>query len=216
MAIEKTKSKTNHDFSQIVVLPKYYFYCQSKRIIKNPIELIKVLKLMHDDEFNYHVTDTKNDFADWIVNVFGADDLATNINDLKTKKEMLECIEKYFEESIMMDQHKDKISNTGEFEKISETVVISNEKGIIQYVNPSFTKYSGYSKNEVIGKNPKLLKSGRHGDEFYEILWKNILSGKTFHTNFINKAKDGHLYKQQPSISPVKNKDGKIVQFISK
>ena len=100
-------------------------------------------------------------------------------------------------------------------EQASEVVVITNTAGIIEYVNPAFEKISGYSKEEAIGANPSVLQSGKHNKQFYEELWKVILSGKTWQGEFINKRKDGVEYYEKANISPVLNKEGKITNFIA-
>ena len=97
----------------------------------------------------------------------------------------------------------------------AEEVIITDTDGNIQYVNPAFEKITGYSRDEVIGKNPRILKSGKHDKKFYENLWNTILSGKTWNGEFVNKRKDGTLYIERASISPVKDDSGRIINFIA-
>ncbi len=92
--------------------------------------------------------------------------------------------------------------------------VITDTKGNIEYVNPEFTELTGYSYKEVIGKNPRILKSGEHSPEFYKELWDTITSGKVWHGEFHNKKKNGDLYWDYASISPIKNEKGKITHFL--
>lgn len=94
-------------------------------------------------------------------------------------------------------------------------VIITNKKGDIEYVNPFFTIATGYSKGEVIGQNPRLLQSGNHSKTFYQELWDTIKSGKTWQGEFHNRKKNGELYWENAAISPVKNKNGEIIQFIA-
>ncbi len=96
-----------------------------------------------------------------------------------------------------------------------ESIVITDADGKIVFVNPAFEKLTGYSKEEVIGQTSRILKSGRHDMDFYKKMWKTILSGKTWHGEIINKRKDGTLFTEKASISPVVNSDGKIVNFIA-
>ena len=96
----------------------------------------------------------------------------------------------------------------------SDTVVITDTDGTIQYVNPAFTKITGYSPEEAIGKNPSVLKSGEHSDDFYKELWETITNGNSWTGHFINKRKDGKLYEEDATISPVRDKDGDITNFI--
>jgi len=79
-------------------------------------------------------------------------------------------------------------------EQAPSTVVVTDVDGTIQYVNPAFTEVTGYSKEEAIGLNPKVLKSGYHPQEFYEEMWRTILSGLTWKGRIYNRKKDGSLY----------------------
>ena len=100
-------------------------------------------------------------------------------------------------------------------EQTADCVIITDREGIIQFVNNAFSKESGYSKEDVIGKTPKILKSGQHPKEFYETFWKTILSGEVFRATFINKRKDGELIYEFKTITPVKDKQGNITHFVS-
>ena len=99
-------------------------------------------------------------------------------------------------------------------EQTPTAVVITNLQGIIEYVNPHFTKITGYSAEEVIGKNPRVLKSGLHSPEFYRKLWETIVAGREWHGEFRNMRKNGEFYWEDASISPVKNDAGEITHFI--
>lgn len=96
----------------------------------------------------------------------------------------------------------------------SSWVMITDEEGRILYVNDSVSKISGYSKEELIGKKPNIFKSGYHSPSFYKELWENILSGKTFHSRFINKGKDRNIFHIEQTIYPLKLPDGTL-RFIS-
>jgi len=100
-------------------------------------------------------------------------------------------------------------------EQSAELIVIADILGNIQYVNPAFENVTGYKKAEVIGKNPRLLKSGKHHIAFYENLWKTISQGNIWKGRFINKKKDGTLYDEQATISPVRDTNGRIVNYIA-
>ena len=100
-------------------------------------------------------------------------------------------------------------------EQTNETVVITDLKGQIQYVNPAFEKITGYSKKEALGKNPAILKSGKHDRAFYQNLWETILAGKIWHGRIINKRKNGELFTEDKMISPVKDSHGKITNFVA-
>ena len=100
-------------------------------------------------------------------------------------------------------------------EHSSATIVITDVEGNIEYVNPWFTKTTGYTSKEAIGENPRILKSGDQTPEFYRELWEAILSGNEWKGEFYNKTKAGQLYWEFASISPIKNKDGIITNFVA-
>ncbi|MCH7782153.1 PAS domain S-box protein [candidate division KSB1 bacterium] len=96
-----------------------------------------------------------------------------------------------------------------------DAVMITDLDGSIHYVNPAFETMTGYTKDEVLGKNPRFLKSGKHSDEFYKDLWNTINKGKIWKSSIKNKRKDGTLYDEEISIAPVKNDNGDVVNFIA-
>lgn len=100
-------------------------------------------------------------------------------------------------------------------EKAPTCVIITSCDGSIQYVNPIFEKLTGYTRNEVTGKNPRILKSGQHNNELYKELWTTILEGKEWKGELLNKKKNGDLYWSEVSISPIIDEDNKILHFIS-
>ncbi len=100
-------------------------------------------------------------------------------------------------------------------EQSPATVVITDVQGAIEYVNPKFTSLTGYSFDEAIGQNPRVLKSGEQGRDFYAKLWKTILSGEEWRGEFHNKKKNGELYWEQASISPIRDRDGKVTHFVA-
>jgi two-component system, sensor histidine kinase and response regulator len=100
-------------------------------------------------------------------------------------------------------------------EQVAEAIVITDAQGAIQYVNPAFTTLTGYDAEEVIGQNPRLLKSGKQPREYYEGLWKTILAGQVWHGQIINRRKDGVFYTEEMTITPVRNASGAIVNFIA-
>ena len=94
------------------------------------------------------------------------------------------------------------------------TVVITDPTGTIQYVNPAFSRVTGYSADEAIGANPRLLKSGLEPPETYEAMWRAILRGQGWEGELRNRRKDGSLFWEKAWITPVLDADGAIVNFV--
>ncbi len=100
-------------------------------------------------------------------------------------------------------------------EQAQVTIVVTDKHGSIEYVNPSFTKTTGYTTEEAIGKNPRVLKSGFTSPEEYQKLWETISNKQTWSGLFHNKRKDGVLYWEQAVISPVLDSKGAITSFVA-
>jgi two-component system, cell cycle sensor histidine kinase and response regulator CckA len=100
-------------------------------------------------------------------------------------------------------------------EQSAETIVITDLDGKIQYCNPAFEKITGYSKEEAIGQNPSVLKSGKHDKAFYQQMWATITLGKVWSGHLINKKKDGSLYEEDATISPIRDASGKLSGFVA-
>ncbi len=96
----------------------------------------------------------------------------------------------------------------------SSTVVVTDTKGRIEFVNPKFEETTGYTRSEAIGCTPSLVKSGLNPKGYAKALWQSISAGKEWHNELINKRKDGTLYWEKVSISPVKNDKGEIINYI--
>ena len=100
-------------------------------------------------------------------------------------------------------------------EQSSEAVIITNAQGNIEYVNPAFTRITGYTREETLGQNPRLLKSGEHDPELYRELWKTILAGESWRGELINRRKDGSFYTEEMNIAPVRNPRGEVTHFVA-
>lgn len=121
------------------------------------------------------------------------------ISDISNRKRIEEEIVKL---SIALDQSANEI-------------VITRKDGNIEYVNRSFTQVTGYLPSEVIGKNPRILKSGAQPPEFYRAMWKTLTKGQQWEGEFLNRKKGGELYWEAATITPIKNKEGEIVRYIA-
>ena len=95
------------------------------------------------------------------------------------------------------------------------SIVITTRDGRIQWVNDAFTRMTGYSAVEAIGQDSRLLKSGQQSSSFYQGLWETVLAGRVWHGELINKRKDGSLYDEEITITPVRNAQGVIDHFIA-
>lgn len=100
-------------------------------------------------------------------------------------------------------------------DQTSDTVIITDTGGRITYVNPAFERISGYSRTEVIGQNPRLLKSGQQSAAFYQELWATIRAGRVWRGRLINKKKDGTLYTEDATISPIQDRQRTIVNYVA-
>jgi PAS domain S-box-containing protein len=96
-----------------------------------------------------------------------------------------------------------------------ESIVITDVAGTILYVNPAFENVSGYTRAEALGKTPRLLKSGRHDKSFYAALWGTLQKGEVWKGRIINKRKDNSLYEEEATISPVRDAEGNIINFVA-
>lgn len=100
-------------------------------------------------------------------------------------------------------------------EQSPASIIITDLQGHIEYVNPKFTQVSGYRPDEVVGQNPRLLKSGEMSSEQYRQMWETVLSGREWRGEFHNRRKNGDLYWESASISPIKNAQGVITHLLA-
>jgi len=100
-------------------------------------------------------------------------------------------------------------------EQAGEMIVITDVAGLIRYANPAFERVTGYTRNEIIGKNPRILQSGKQTPGFYQELWQTITSGRTWQGRMVNKRKDGKFFTEEATISPVLDPAGSIVNYVA-
>jgi len=104
---------------------------------------------------------------------------------------------------------------TGAVETAANGIVVTDRRGQIIWVNPAFTTLTGFTPSEVLGQTPRLLKSGKHPPEFYQQMWQTLLRGETWHGEMINRRKDGSLYHEEMTITPVRADGSTITNFIA-
>ncbi|MFV1988642.1 MAG: PAS domain S-box protein [Gemmatimonadota bacterium] len=98
-------------------------------------------------------------------------------------------------------------------EQSSSSVIVTDIDGNIEYANPAFETITGYSREEVIGKNPRLLKSRGHPPAFYEEMWAELLAGRSWTREFVNRRKDGTEYHQRSTVFPIQDAEGRTQNF---
>ncbi|VAX23156.1 diguanylate cyclase/phosphodiesterase (GGDEF & EAL domains) with PAS/PAC sensor(s) [hydrothermal vent metagenome] len=101
------------------------------------------------------------------------------------------------------------------YNNVLEGIIVTDAKGIIQSVNPSFTTITGYTEKDVIGQNPRILKSGLHDKAFYKEMWESLHSKGKWEGEFWNKRKDGSIHPEWRSMASIKDTNGEIAQYIS-
>ncbi len=106
-----------------------------------------------------------------------------------------------------------KLSRVVEQSPVS--IVITDTKGNIEYVNPKFTQLTGYTPEEVMGKNPRILKTDYHTEDIYKDMWETISVGSEWRGEFCNKKKNGELYWESASLSPIFDKQGNITHYLA-
>ncbi|MBI3241164.1 MAG: diguanylate cyclase [Chloroflexi bacterium] len=100
-------------------------------------------------------------------------------------------------------------------EAAANGIVITDSLGRIIWVNSAFTRLTGYTAEEAVGQTTRLLRSGFHDQTFYQTLWQTVLSGQAWHGEMVNRRKDGSLYTEEQTITPVRNGHGEITNFIA-
>ena len=100
-------------------------------------------------------------------------------------------------------------------ESAANAIVITDSHGEISWVNPAFSELTGYSREEAIGANPRVLKSGKHPPEFYRGMWETIRAGRIWHDELINRRKDGTLYDEEMTITPVVEGKSEITHYVA-
>ena len=109
----------------------------------------------------------------------------------------------------------ERIGLAAAVDQSADAIVITNTRGIIQYVNPAFSTITGYSAKEAVGQHTRMLKSGSQSSGFYRELWETIAAGHVWHGELVNRRKNGGLYTEEMTITPVRDSLGELVRYIA-
>lgn len=140
--------------------------------------------------------------VEFVSNVYqagGKDVIQCNIRDITARKQ-LEKSHKHL--TMAVDQ-------------AAETIVITDINGTILYANPAFEQSTGYTREEALGQNPRMHKSGKQDGGFYRRMWDVLARGEVWQGHFINRRKDGTLYEEEATISPVRDTAGKVINYVA-
>jgi len=155
---------------------------------------------------NFHLHGIKKDMTEF--------DIEINLKTITSDNEVYDLIFiRDITEKKKISEQINKLSRI--VDQSSSIIIITDLEGKIEYTNPKFTEVTGYFFEEVYGKKTSILKSGYTADHIYKDLWENILSGKEWRGEFKNKKKNGELYWESVSISPIRNEDGEITNFLA-
>jgi PAS domain S-box-containing protein len=100
-------------------------------------------------------------------------------------------------------------------ESAANGIVVTDKNGMIEWINPAWSALTGFSKEEAIGKNPRILKSGAQDQSYYRKMWETILAGKAWRGELLNKRKDGTIYSEEETITPVLDEHSAVINFIA-
>ncbi len=100
-------------------------------------------------------------------------------------------------------------------EQTSESIVMTDTEGTIVYVNPAFESISGWTREEALGQNPRILKSGRQDDAFYRTMWETLARGEVWTGRLVNRRKDGTIFEESATISPIRDAAGEIINYVA-
>jgi sigma-B regulation protein RsbU (phosphoserine phosphatase) len=121
-----------------------------------------------------------------------------------------------FRDITPLKQHLERQSLLSKIaEETADAVLVTDSSGNIEYVNSAFEQMTGFSRSEVLGKNPRLLKSGHHDASFYEHLWESLLRGEVFRDTITDRRKSGELYLSSQTITPLRSPDGTVSHLVS-
>ena len=209
-----TVKKTPNIFlARTIIFDKKYHEDKSK--IMEPIEDFFVLfqqriqkKIKKYDTISYWLLGTINTLIILIISISTVSFFIIKNRIIVQFEELKRAKKKVDEKEI---ENKKLLLAT---EQSSNTIVLTDTEGNIEYINPKFTELTGYTAEEVLGKNQRILKSGKQSKEYYKYMWNTIKKGNTWKGVFHNRSKNGNLFWEQTTITPIKDSKGKIINFL--
>ncbi len=182
----------------LVILTAMYI----ARSILNPLDRLQEgIRVISGGNFDYKVGTGSDDEVGRLSRAFDA--MTARLKVITASRDDLN---REIEERKRADAELRKL--TVAVEQNPAEIIITDLEGNIEYVNPKFTETTGYTEDEVIGQNPRILKSGYQSKEFYDELWSTVKSGGVWRGDFMNKKKDGELYWEAASIRPIMDENG--------
>ena len=129
----------------------------------------------------------------------------------------VEVLKEYSERLVnkLEEKNTELVKLAQAVEQTGESILIADLTGTIEYVNPAFERVSGYRRDEAVGANPRILKSGRQSAAFYRALWRRLTRGQSWTGTLINRRKDGSLYEEEATISPLRRPGGEITGYVA-
>jgi len=199
------KLKTGYTESELVG--------KSPRILQGPKTNRKILdelksKLKSNEHFRGQNVNYKKDGSEYIVK--------WQVSALKNdNKETIAYISFQKELTQSIWEHKKIHFLAAAINQVDQMVVVTDLKGIIVYVNDAFSRGTGFSKEFALNRSIDFLSSKKHSKSFYSDLWQTLLENRSYHGTFINKRKNGEIYFEQKTITPIVNEDGEVEFFVS-
>ena len=175
-----------------------------KDIVTNQTSFRKFIQkeYIHYEDLSLKTKDGQHKDVEFISNTY-----------LVGHKQVIQCNIRDITEHKWTEETLKKQSSV--VEQTADNVVITDREGVIEYVNPAFEQLTGYSQEEAIGKTPRILKSGLHTAKEYAQLWSTILAGKVLRGVVINRKKNGQLFYEDKTITPLRDRQGNITHFVS-
>ena len=125
-------------------------------------------------------------------------------------------IERSINYAVMRKQLEEQVHlQATALQSAANAIFITDREGLIEWVNHAFTQITGYSKDDVVGQSPRILKSGQYSSDFYDAMWQAILSGKVWRSEVTNRRKDGSLIQVEQIITPFSGHNSQITNFVA-